>query len=49
LGYINLAEQVEDAVKAIKMPEALKGTVQPPSTADSNEDASGNAEQRQPE
>jgi len=32
---------VEDAVKAIKTPDALKETVQPPSTAAKKEDASG--------
>ncbi len=39
LGYINPAEQVHDAVKAIKTPEGLKETVQP----------TGDPEQRHPE
>lgn len=44
LGYINLAEQVEDAVKAIKTPEALKETARPPSAAVKSEDASSDPE-----
>jgi integrase len=40
LGYINLAEQVEEAVKAIKTPDALKGAAKPASKPGDNEDAS---------
>jgi integrase len=36
LRYINLAEQVDDAAKAIKIPELLKGMPMPPATIGDN-------------